>query len=261
MICTPEQYGSTKFILTHSYTLNKGTIDNYFELVNTSSKPTVSCPKLSNSPDNTLWNWLKKHPYVEWRTLDCMNSAAFPDSDPIVELFPQSEMQYMAIIFDPDQADSYVGINDPNTLQLLYRSKYGPGTPQSFLYDTPIIGWVMYYQFAEFMWIVEIQANNILSGSILSTPSARTHFYRFLVSRFVSFCELPIVMLTKTEQYNVNEKLRPAGPRSLTTPYHKNILEWCGFSQTTIVDTKLPIQAKTPIYTIVGETKVWHRSR
>ena len=260
MIFTREQYGSTEFILTHNYALNKGTVDNYGELVKDSSRLPISCPKLPSTQDNVLWNWLTDNTYIEWRNFDCLPFSQFPDPDPIPELFPRLEMKYMAVVFDPDKADAFIGINDPTTLQTLYRSKYGPGTPQSFLYDTPILGWVMYYELGDSVWIVEIQANNTLSGSILSAPSSRTHVYRFLVSLFVSFWNLPVLILTKTEQQNLHAIIRPLGPRPLTPPYHKDVLSWCGFKQTTVRETSLNIVSSDPIQNIVGETKVWLRS-
>jgi hypothetical protein len=202
--------------------------------------------------------WFQENTVQEVRHFDCLHSTEFVDPDPIPELFPHETMWYVATIFDPDTASAMPGITDH--LDVLYRSKFGPGTPQAFLYETPIVGWVMYYQLGNTMWIVEIQGCNVLRGGVLGYATGRRHFYRYLLKTFLTNTSNvdTYVMLTYDEQERIHSILRPSQPLPPSAPYHGEVMRWCGFEKKMLSAVDVPLHAYQSKDLITESTKVWY---
>lgn len=245
---TSEQFSSTSFILENQWLLNSNTVPNYNELAAHNN----DIRSLVHPSPHPLSKWMVDNIRYEVRRYDCLYHPIFVDPDPIPELFPASEMVYIAFVMDPYAVEPLHGITDPTQLQKLYGSKFGPGTPQSFLCEHLILGWVMYYDFGEWAWISEVQANNTLSGGILNRPSNRRHFYRQLLSTALAHLAVPCAMLTASEIVSLHQLVRPGKPAPPQVPYHSDIVEWCGMSRSTISD--IPIIVDLDPHTTIWQT-------
>lgn len=261
-VYTPENFESTEFILKHNVLLNRNTVAprdlRDLKTGNFIRYRALGRPIKNGIHLNTCHQWIVKNTEHETRRLDCLHSTEFVDPDPIPELFPQKTLWYMATIFDPDAAPVYTGITD--MLPALYRSKFGPGTPQAFLYETPIIGWVMYYQLEHTMWIVEVQGNNVLRGGILGVATGRRHFYRALLRQFLLWTPKidDYIVMTYDAQEKLHNILRPDGPLPPSTPYRNEVMEWCGFEKKRLGDINTEYKRHSPIDLITDDAEVWY---
>lgn len=262
---TQQNFLSTEFVLKHNYTLNRNTVSadlyrtlydaNNYEFCN-EGRPFSTSVSTTNNP---IHKWLRENTWTEFRRYDCPHSIEFVDLDPIPELFPNYEMMYAGRVFDPDASKAFRGINDPVMLKVLYRCKFRAGTPQAFLLETPIIGWVMYYDFGEWLWIVEIQANNKLQGGVLSTPTGGRHFYRNLLATFVQMTSRKnYILLSAEAQDTLHRQVRPNGLPPPTSPYRKDVMLWCGFTKKRLIDLSFDLQQYSAIANITPDMTAWH---
>jgi hypothetical protein len=260
---THENFASTEFILKHNVLLNRTAIPQHtLTRLKTFNRAKYRTPARNCNEEMKVLHpyhqWLKANTMHETRTFDCLHSTEFVDPDPIPELFPNETMSYLATVFDPDAVPACPGITD--MLDVLYRSKFGPGTPQAFLYETPIIGWVMYYELNNVTWIAEIQGNNTLRGGVLGRATGRRHFYRRILKDFLLATPQAdtYVLLPYEHQEKIHAIVRPSKPLPPAAPYRSDIMEWCGFARKPLGETDVSYKTHAPIDLLTDKTEVWH---
>lgn len=251
MTITQDQFESTTFILEHQWLLNTYTVPNYRELASSNNQLRDRVRLLT--PDHWLSKWMVDNVCYEVRRFDCLHHPVFVDSDPIPEIFPSHSLSYLGFVVDPYKVTPLPGMTDPYNLTKLYDSKFGPGTPQSFLCEHVIVGWVMYYDFGDWAWIAEIQANNTLSGGLLSRPSNRRHFYRHLLSVAMMHLDKPCALLAADDMLSLHQHIRAGLPMPPKVPYRSDIVQWCGMTRSTV--SSLPTTVTSPHLT--PDMKIW----